>query len=176
VKKHKEIRHSTLRRRDSRGEGQAYAEAGPGDGVGKQTVEDVGDDKDQHETREKQPFERGDGQAKFVVGQQEEQAGSKLDYRVHRRYRETTVAAFATKENPAQDRDVVVRLDGDQAARAAGAWRNYGQAFRNACDANIQKAADDQAEKEKEEGNHRVEFDTDLLAAQCAGKIGVSDG
>jgi ribosomal protein L12E/L44/L45/RPP1/RPP2 len=65
------------------------------------------------------------------------------------------VAAFAAEEKPTEDGDVVVGLDGALAARAAGGGADDGEAFGNAGDANVKEAANDDAEEEKEERNHR---------------------
>ena len=86
------------------------------------------------------------------------------------------IAAFPTEENPSENRDVVVRLDGRLAARAMRSRRNDGDAFRNAGDANIQEAADDNAEEEKEERDHTIDCATGIEMAQCEGRTGVSDG
>ena len=86
------------------------------------------------------------------------------------------IAAFAAEKDPTEDGDVVVRLDGCLTARAVGRWGNNGFAFRNAGDANIQEAADDDAEKEKEERNHRIDCATGAGRAQCGEQRRVSDG
>jgi len=68
------------------------------------------------------------------------------------------VAAFAAEDEPAEDGDVVVGLDGRLATRAAGGGANDGESFRDAGDANVEEAADDDAEEEEEEGNHWNDF------------------
>ncbi len=80
------------------------------------------------------------------------------------------------KPEPAEDGNVVVRLDGSEATGAARGGGNDGFAGRNAGDANIQETADDYAEEEKEERDHRNDFDIERELAQCAGRVGVSDG
>jgi len=65
------------------------------------------------------------------------------------------VAAFAAEEEPTEDGDVVVRLDGGLAARAARGRVDDGEALGNAGDANVEEAANDDAEEEKEEGDHQ---------------------
>ena len=64
----------------------------------------------------------------------------------------TTIAA---EEEPTEDGDIVVGLDGGFAARAAGGGADDGESFGDARDANIQEAANDNAEEEEEEGDHQ---------------------
>ena len=88
---------------------------------------------------------------KAVVGENKESAGKEFDDGVHRRDGEGAGAAFAAEKQPAEDRHVVVGLDGvwQRGQREAGGTMEI--AFRNARDANVQEAADDDAEEEKEE-------------------------
>src|ERR1700739_891797 len=86
------------------------------------------------------------------------------------------ISAFAAQQQPAKNRDVVVGLDGAFAARTVGCRRNDGNAFRNARDANIQEAAKNNAEKEKEERDHTVACATPAQRDQYAPKDPVSDG
>ena len=83
---------------------------------------------------------------------------------------------LAAKEQPAEDGDVVVGLDRLEAARAARAWGNNGDTFRNAMDTDIQEAADDDAEQKKEEGNHSFDCATGEETAQRGARWSVSHG
>ena len=65
------------------------------------------------------------------------------------------MAACAAEEEPTEDGDVVVGLDGCFAARAAGGGADDGESFGDARDANVEEAADDDAEEEEEEGDHQ---------------------
>lgn len=54
--------------------------------------------------------------------------------------------------------------------------KNNGHSFRNARDADIQKAADNGAEEEKEERNHTIDCATPGERPQCVAELAVSDG
>ena len=140
---------------NARGKGQAEAQAEEVDGVREETDEEVGDNKNDEEAAEEEPFEGGQGDAEGVVGEDEVGAGEELDDGVHGRDGEAAVAAFAAEEEPTEDGDVVVGLDGCLAARAAGGGANDGESFGDARDANVEEAADDDAEEEEEKGNHQ---------------------
>ena len=81
------------------------------------------------------------------IAGQEQQSGGQFHHRVHGRDMRFALAAAAGQQQPAHDRDIVVRLDW-LAARWAVRWRQHDR-FRKryAQDADVQKAADDQAEK-----------------------------
>ena len=59
-----------------------------------------------------------------------------------------TVAAAASKDEPAQNGDVVVPADGRPALWAARAWMDDRLTLGQARDADVQEAAEDQAEDE----------------------------
>lgn len=165
-----------LIRRNARCQNQANAKARPNDGIGEDADAKIGEDQDDDKAAEDEPLEGGESDIEGVVGQEKECAGQELDDGVHGRDRKGAIATFAAKPEPAEDGHVVVGLDGGFAAWAAGAWGNYGFAFGNAGDTNIQEAADDDAKEEKEEGDHWIDFDTVTAVAQRVGMIVVSDG
>lgn len=142
-------------RENARGEGQAEAQAEEVDGVREETDEEVGDDENDEEAAEEEPLEGGEGDAEDVVGEDEVGAGEDFDDGVHGRDREAAVAAFAAEEEPTEDGNVVVGLDGSFAARTAGGGADDGESFGDARDANVEEAADDDAEEEEEEGDHQ---------------------
>lgn len=86
------------------------------------------------------------------------------------------ISAFPAQQQPAEDRDVVVSPDGVLAPWAVRPWRNNRNPFRNAGDTNIQEAANDDAKKEEEERDHRIDCDTGAQRAQCMENSRVSDG
>ena len=135
--------------KDAGSEGQADPQAEEGDGVGEEADAQVGDDKNDEQTAEEEPLEGGQGNAEGVVGEDEVGAGEKLDDGVHGRDGLATVAAFSAQEEPTEDGDVVVGLDGGFTTRAAGSRADDGETFRDARDANIQEAANDDAEEEE---------------------------
>jgi hypothetical protein len=156
--------------KDAGGKGQAEAEAEEGDGVGEEADAEVGGHENDEEATEEEPFEGGDGDGETVEGEDKECAGEEFDDGVERRDGEMAVAAFAAEDKPTEDGDVVVRLDGRLATRAAGGGADDGESFRNAGDANVEEAADDDAEEEEEEGNHWNDFAIGGEEAQC-GKL-----
>jgi len=123
--------------RDSCGKSQRDAESEPVHCIGQQAHPKIGDDKDDDETTEEKKLERGQSNAKRVVGKNKQHAGEKFDDRVHRRNRQMAMAAFATKQEPPKNRDIVVRFDGRFATRATRARRNNGNSLGNARDANV---------------------------------------
>ena len=127
---------------------------GPLMASGRSADAQVGDGENDDEADEEEPLEGFDGEAEAEVAGDEEEAGGELDERVHRGDGEGAGAAFSAEPEPAQNGNVIVGLDGRMAARAAGAGRDDGEAFRDARDAHIQKAADHDAEKEKGEEDH----------------------
>ena len=140
---------------NTRGEGQAEAEAEEVDGVREETNEEVSDDENDQEAAEEEPLEGGKRDTKGAVGKDEVGAGEELDDGVHRRDGEVALATFTAQEEPTEDGNVVVGLDGSFAARAAGGGADDGESFGDARDANVEEAADDDAEEEKEEGDHQ---------------------
>ena len=64
------------------------------------------------------------------------------------------IPAFAAKQEPADDRNVVVGFDSAGALRTAGAGRHDRRAFRNPRDADVQEAADDESEEKKGSNGH----------------------
>ena len=83
--------------------------------------------------------------------------------------------AFAVEEQPAEHGDVVVRLDWRFASRTFRTRRDDGNSFRNARDANIQKAADTDAEEEKEKRDHSFDCATGGEVAQRGALVALSD-
>jgi len=140
---------------DAGGEGQAEAQAEEGDGVGEEANPQVGDDENDQQTAEEKPFEGGQGDAEGVVGEDEEGSREELNDGVKGRDGQSARAAFAAQEEPTEDGDVVVGFDGGFTTRAAGSRADDGEGVRDAHDANIQEAANDDAEEEEEEGDHQ---------------------
>ena len=75
------------------------------------------------------------------------------------------VAAFTAEENPAEHRDIVVRLDRSCAIRAAGARGNDRGAFWNPRNADVQEAANNKSKQEKGRYGHT------LTVAQAAQRL-----
>ena len=145
---------------------ESDAEAKPIDRIGQDAHADVRDDEDDQQTTEKKKFEGRESKAKCVIGQNKENTCKRFDSRIHGRDSQVAIAAFAPQQQPTQDGDVVVGPDGHPATRAMRGGGNDRNSFRNARDADIQEAADDQAKKEKEERNHRIDCATGREVAQ----------
>src|SRR5258708_1728438 len=151
---------------NTEGKHQAHRQAREIDEVGKEPYAKIGDHENDNQAGKNQPFKGKKADVVFVISEDEDQPCGEFDERVHRRDGQAAVTAFAAQNQPAEDGNVVVRLDRIEAAWAPGAWRNDGDAFRNARDANIQEAADDDAEEKKEERDHSFDFATDREEAQ----------
>jgi len=123
-------------------------------GVGQDTHAEIGDGQDDNDAGEDDPLEGLNGQTKAEIATYKEQPGYEFDQRIHWRDGQRAGATFAAKPQPTEDGDVVVRLDGCQAAWAARAGRNDGLALWNARDAHIEKAANYDSKKKKEEEDH----------------------
>ena len=59
------------------------------------------------------------------------------------------IAAFAAQDQPAYDGNIIVGLDRAAATRATRTRRNDRLTRRDARDADVQKAADDESEEQK---------------------------
>ncbi len=141
--------------KDAGGEGQAETQAEEGDSVGEEADTQIGDDEYDQQTAEEEPLEGGQGDAEGVVSEDEEGSREELNDGVEGRDGKSARAAFAAQEEPTEDGDVVVGLDGVLTTRAAGSGADDGEAVRDAHDANIQEAANDDAEEKEEEGDHQ---------------------
>lgn len=80
------------------------------------------------------------------------------------------VATFSAQQKPAQNRNVVVGLYRLLATRAVRSGGDDGKALGNARYTNIQKTADNNAKKEKEERNHSLD------CATAAPKLSINPG
>ena len=87
-----------------------------------------------------------------------------------------TISAFAAQQQPAKYRNVVIGFERRFTAGAFRAWRDDGNSFWNARDANIQEAADYDAKEKKEDRYHRFECAIAVKGAQCEAAEEVSDG
>lgn len=135
--------------RDSNGKGDAEAEAEPVHGVGKNADANVGDREHDNETYKEKPLNRFGREAKREVAGDEKQAGKKFDGRIYYGDWRIASAAFSAQDEPGNERDIVVGLDGRGAIGATRAGRYDGHAVWNPRDADVQKAADDQAKKKE---------------------------
>ncbi len=140
---------------DAGGEGQAEAQAEEGDGVREEANPQVGGDENDQQAAEEKPLEGGQGDAEGVVGEDEEGSREEFNDGVKGRDGKSARAAFAAQKAPTEDGDVVVGLDGGFTTRAAGSGADDGEGVRDAHDAKIQEAANDDAEEEEEEGDHQ---------------------
>ena len=125
-------RGGAVARRYEEGEDDAREEAGKIYGVGEDADAQVGDGQDDDEADEEEPLEGFDGESEAEVAADEEQASREFDERVHRRNGKRAGAAFSAQPEPAQNGNVVVRLDRRFAAGATRRRRNDGKALRDA--------------------------------------------
>jgi hypothetical protein len=65
------------------------------------------------------------------------------------------IAAVAAEKDPAKNGNVVVGADGRGATRAAGARADDGFVTRQAGDADVEEAAEGEAEEDDEDGDER---------------------
>ena len=162
--------------RDTDGKRERETKAKPVHGIRKKTHADVGDDQNDQQALEEEELEGRKSDSERVTGEDKEHPGEEFNDRVHRRDGKMAGTAFAVKQEPAEHRDVVVRFDGCFAPWTTRSGRNNRNSFRNAGDADIQEAADDDAKEEEKEGDHRIECAIGEETAQCAWRGGVSDG
>jgi len=128
--------------RNSNGEGNSQAETKPVYGVRENADSNVSDCQDDDKAQEKEPFKRFGRKAKREIAGDEEQASEKFDSGIHYGDWCAAVAAFAAEREPGDQWNVVVRLDGRAAVRAARTGRHDGHAIRDPRYADVQKAAD----------------------------------
>jgi len=143
-------------RRHGSGKKEADDKAGPVDDIGQEADAKIGDGQHHDEAGENEPLRGGGGEPVFEIAQDKKAAGSELDQRVHRRNRESAGAAFTAQPEPAEHGDVVVRLDRGLAAGATRTRGHDGQTLWNPRDADVQKAAKNDAEEKKEGDDHRL--------------------
>lgn len=72
------------------------------------------------------------------------------------------MSAAAAEKNPAEDGDVVAGPDHRPAARAVGAWADDGFVARQARDADVEAAAEGQAEDGGEDGTQQCHHAIDV--------------
>src|SRR5205085_7071344 len=85
---------------------------------------------------------------------EEQSPGRQLDHWVSRRNACAALAALATQHRVADQRNVVVRGDLRFTRRTMGARANHGKVARPTIDTDIQEAADQQAQQEREQCLH----------------------
>ena len=83
-----------------------------------------------------------------VEEENEQESVERFNQRISDREACPTVGALPFQKNPAENRQVVVPLDGCATMWATGSRPDHRQAFRNAVDADIQERADDSPEDE----------------------------
>jgi hypothetical protein len=145
-----------IRRRHDRGKEQPDDETGPVHEIGQDADAKIGDGQNYDQARENEPLHGGGGESVLEIAEDEEAAGGEFDEGVHRRNREPAGAAFAAKPEPAEDGNVVVGLDGGLAPGAPRTRGHDGQTLWNPRDADVQKAAKNDAEEKKEGDDHRL--------------------
>ena len=143
-------------RRHANGKCYTQANAEPVDEIWQDALAVVGNDQHYQDTTETKPLKCGDGEAKTQVAGHKKQCGYEFDGRVHRGNRSVTVTAFATQDDPADYRNIIVCLDGSAAFRATRPWRHDGDTRRNPRDADVQKAANQKSEEEKYSDDHTL--------------------
>lgn len=127
------------------GEEEPEHEARPVDEIGQETHSKIGDREHNDQASEDEPFQGGDGESILEIADDEKASRGELDQRIHRRNRKSAGAALAAQPEPAEDGNVVVGLN---RLLAAGAARTRGydrQTLWNPRDADVQKAAENDA-------------------------------
>lgn len=97
-----------------------------------------------------------DAKSEAQKAEEEERGGGELDGWVSPGDWPAAGSAAAAKENPAENRNVVGGLDPSAAARATRAWVNDGFVARQAGDADVEEAAEGEAEEHGEDGDEQV--------------------
>ena len=141
-------------RRHADGKGYAQADTEPVDGIGKNSFAVIRDDQDYEDAAEKQPLNSGNRETEAQITTDKKKGCYEFDGGIHRRNWGAAIAALAAKDDPAQHRKVVVRLDGRAALGATGAGRDDRHTRGNPRDADVQKAADSQSDEKKHGNDH----------------------
>jgi len=97
--------------------------------------------------------EAGDGEAELQEAKQEQRGGGEFDGGVAPCDGLMAMAAAGAQENPAQEGKVVEGADGRAATRAAGARADDRLVARQARDADVEEAAEGEAEDCDEDGD-----------------------
>ena len=85
--------------------------------------------------------------------EQEESGSGAFDGGIAPGYGATAGPAAALEKDPAEEGDVVGGSDGRAAAGAAGAGADDGFVARQACDADVEEAAEGEPEEDDEDGD-----------------------
>ena len=112
--------------RNEEAEEEADDEAGEIYFVGKDALAQVGEDEDDDDRGEDDPFESSEGEAESEKAEKEEQAGEKFDGGIHGRDTRAALPAFAAEDEIAEDRNVVIGANGGAAVSAGGGGKNDG--------------------------------------------------
>jgi hypothetical protein len=110
---------------------------------------DKGDD---HQSGGKDPVDGGRPlQTEGMEDEPKEEPGQSFHQRITGADRHGTAGTAAAKEEPAEDRDVLIPEDRLAAIWAARCGTDDGEPFGNAIDADIEKGTDDAAEDKREQ-------------------------
>jgi hypothetical protein len=124
-------------RRDVGGEDQAKPYTEPVHDVRENSFAEIGYDKNDQDAGKEGPLQSGKRQTETQVARDEKKRGEEFDSRVHGRNRGLAIAAFAAQHKPADDGDVVIRLDAAGTVGAAGTRGHNRRAFGNPRDADV---------------------------------------
>lgn len=136
----------------------AERNAGKGEGVGEAHGFGVHDGQAEEQEAEYGHSDPGDGEAEAKIAEQEERRGSQFDRGIAPGDGLAAAAAAATEKNPAEDGDVVAGADHRAATGAVRTRVDDGLVARQARDADVEEAAEGEAEDGGEDGDDRDQW------------------
>jgi hypothetical protein len=137
-----------------------------GEGVGETHGFGVHDGEAEEQKAEDRHPDALDGETETQIAEQKQSGGCQFDGGVAPGDALAAVAAASAEKNPAEDGDVVEGADGRGAVRAAGARADDGFVTGQAGDADVEEAAEGEAEEDDEgcdEQDQRLGSATNLL-------------
>src|SRR5438309_4794032 len=115
----------------------------------------IGEDQAQQKKSKNTIFQRRQGESKMQTANKEEHTGEKFDCKIT--YRDTSFAVMATaaQNQPAKDRNVLIKANRLMALGASGAGADHRQSQRQTVNTHVQKAAECQPYDENRRCQYR---------------------
>ena len=92
--------------------------------------------------------EKGGREAELENEKGGKEGHHRFNYGIPCRYRGSTISAFPTEQKIAEDRDIIIGLNGNLALRATRGWRDEGCSHRNPEDTHIEKTSHNSPKEE----------------------------
>ena len=142
---------------NEKGNQQAETESRESHLVGQQVRFGVGEDQPKQKKAENHAFQRGEREPEMPIAGQEQKAGEEFDHHVTGSDFFFAVATTPAQDQPTEDGDIVIKVDGLLAMGARRSWPDHGEAAGQAVNAHVQEAAEKQSEDEESGCDERIQ-------------------